>query len=126
VKADGTALPGDPYGYDAMRTPWWIAVDAAWNNDTRAIAYLGKINAFFKQQGVHNVYDVYTLEGQPVSRNHNAAAVSMAATAAIIDPDAAYRHSFWGETLAVPGNNYYNESLRTLSLLLTGNLMTRP
>jgi endo-1,4-beta-D-glucanase Y len=126
VNADGKALPGDQYGYDAMRTPWRIAMDAVWNNDPRAIAFLTRINAFFKQQGVKNIYDVYTTTGQPQSRNHNAAAVSMAATAAIIDSDGAYRQSFWSETLVVPGNNYYNDSLRTLSLLLIGNLMTKP
>lgn len=126
VNADGAALPGDPYGYDAMRTPWRIAMDAVWNNDPRAVAYLSKVNAFFKQQGVKNVYDIYSLNGQPQSRNHNAAAVSMASTAAIIDTNMAYRQSFWSETLVVPGNNYFNDSLRTLSLLLTGNLMTKP
>jgi hypothetical protein len=111
-------------------TPWRIALDAVWNNDPRAIAYLNKVNAFFKSQGVQNIQDKYNLDGSnPGGTYHNAAGGSMAATAAVIDTDLAYRHSFWNETVNVSPNesqNYFNESLRSLSLLLIGGGMTKP
>lgn len=135
VKADGTALPGDQYAYDAMRTPWRIALDAVWNEDPRAIAYLNKVNAFFKSVGVKGVWDKYSLDGRPLNEGydgHNVAGVSMAATAAIVDPDAAYRHSFWNEIVSFKHEtdynklSYYNDSLRALSVLLVSGRMTKP
>lgn len=137
VTADGTPLDDSQtaqgpkyYGYDAMRTPWRIALDAVWYNDPRAIDYLTKVNAFFKTQRVQGIQDKYNLDGSIFAGTcHNAAGVSMAATAAVIDGDLAYRQSFWKETVNVSLNesqNYYNESLRSLSLLLIGGGMAKP
>jgi endo-1,4-beta-D-glucanase Y len=118
------------YGYDAMRTPWRIGLDAAWNNDPRAIAFLTKINDFFKSQGVANIKDKYNLDGtDPGHTYHNVAGVSMAATAAVVDSDSGYRESLWNNvatTMPREHNNYYNESMRALSLLFIGNHMTKP
>ena len=99
--------------------------------------HLEKVNAFFKSVGVQNIKDKYNLDGSnPGGTYHNVAGVSMAATAAVVDTDLAYRQSFWKETANMPfeyhiENNeripiYYNESLRSLSLLLIGGHMTKP
>jgi endo-1,4-beta-D-glucanase Y len=120
------------YGYDAMRTPWRFALDAAWYGDQRAINYLKKVNEFFQKDGIQKAWDRYSLDGRPVDQGyngHNAAAVSMAAIAAIVDdPGSAYRKAVWQEmTVNVPVEyRYYNESLRALSMLFTGNLMEKP
>lgn len=39
----------DDYGYDAFRTFWRVALDAKWNNNTQAIAYLKRYNSFFSK-----------------------------------------------------------------------------
>jgi endo-1,4-beta-D-glucanase Y len=101
VKADGTPLDDRQYGYDAMRTPWRICLDAVWNDDPRAIAFLTKLDAFFKSVGVQNIQDKCNLDGSnPGGTYHNAAGVAMAATTAIVDSDSGYRQSFWKETLS--------------------------
>src|SRR5262249_36619988 len=120
------------YAYDAIRTPWRFAMDAAWFGDERAVKYLTMVNTFFKKVGISNISDKYTLDGTPVKHpeysGHNAAAVSMAAISAMVDPDGAYRQAFWNEmTVNVKDEYvYYNESLRSLSMLFTGDLMDKP
>ena len=127
VDANGKPLERGPNSsYDAMRTPWRIGTDAAWNDDPRAKAYLDKVNSFWKAQGVENIGDKYALNGDPIEKNHNAVAVSMAAAGAIADPDAGYREAMWNEMQKVPGGNYFNDSLRSLALLQTGGRMPPP
>jgi endo-1,4-beta-D-glucanase Y len=118
------------YSYDAMRTPLRIALDAVWYNNPDAIAVLSKFSKFFKGVGATNIKDKYNLNGtDPGNSWHNAAGVSMAATSAILlddnDPD---RQSFWNETLRNYNDptRYYNETLRSLSLLLIGGHMNKP
>ncbi|RYZ38513.1 MAG: hypothetical protein EOO71_23675 [Myxococcaceae bacterium] len=127
VDANGKPLERAPNStYDAVRTPWRIGTDAAWNDDPRAKAYLDKVNTFWKSQGVENIGDQYALDGRAITKNHNAVAVSMAAAGAIADPDASYRDAMWNEMNKVPGGNYFNDSLRALSLLQTGGRMPPP
>lgn len=40
----------DAYGYDAFRTFWRVALDAQWNKNKEAIAYLQKYQQFFAKQ----------------------------------------------------------------------------
>lgn len=65
-KADGTFMPlgvqnySTNYGYDAIRTPWRLALDYKWHNDTRAKNILAGmnpvINSWQTNQQVHAVY----------------------------------------------------------------------
>ncbi|WP_338277447.1 glycosyl hydrolase family 8 [Corallococcus caeni] len=128
VDASGKPLDRGPdSSYDAMRTPWRIGLDAAWNDDPRAKAYLDKVNTFWKSQGVENIGDKYALDGTALSKNHNATAVSMAAAGAIADPDAGYRGAMWNEMLkTTEGGGYFGDSLRALSLLTSTGQMARP
>ncbi|WP_158627621.1 glycosyl hydrolase family 8 [Corallococcus sp. AB038B] len=128
MDANGKPLERGPNStYDAMRTPWRIGLDAAWNDDPRASAYLDKVNTFWKSQGVENIGDTYALDGTPLSKNHNATAVSMAAAGAIADPDAGYRGAMWNEMVkTTEGGGYFGDSLRALSLLTSSGQMARP
>jgi len=127
---DWTSAAGDPvagqeynYTYDATRVPWRLAKDAAWFCDPRADLQLSKLNAFFNEIGAQNIVDGYMLDGVPIGKSHNAAFVAPAATSAIVSTDLTYRAKMWNETVAVAGDNYYNESLRLLSLLLMSGHM---
>jgi endo-1,4-beta-D-glucanase Y/4-amino-4-deoxy-L-arabinose transferase-like glycosyltransferase len=52
LKSAAQYVPKDPdlYGYDAFRTFWRVAVDASWNNERRATAYLKKAEPFFTKE----------------------------------------------------------------------------
>jgi hypothetical protein len=55
------------YQYDAHRTPWRIGLDACWNNESRAQAYLTATTNFFAAQaktgGIGSLADVYSTSG---------------------------------------------------------------
>ncbi len=114
------------YTYDACRVPWRLAHDAAWYCDQRAINQLAKLNAFFKGVGPANIKDGYRLDGSLIGSFHNAAFIGPAASGAIVDGDAAYKAAMWNETVSRPFENYYNDSLRLLSLLWMSGKMTNP
>ncbi len=140
AKNNGTGLvpdwcdaAGDPangmgynYTYDATRTPWRLATAYAWTGDARAKAQLDRLNTFFEGIGIANVKDGYTITGSVVGQYHNAAFVAPAASASLASSDAAYRAASWQATVALTPENYYNDSLRVLGLLLMGRKMTDP
>lgn len=134
---DWTTVSGDPiagysfdYGYNATRTALRLSTDAAWYCDSRAMSQLSKLNAFFEDIGADSIRDGYRLDGSQFGQHHNAAFVAPVAAAAIHSVDSLHRAAIWSETVDGLANggveineNYYNESLRVLSLLLaTGNM----
>jgi len=128
---EGKEVSNRPYIYshDAIRTPWRIGLDAAWNGDQRAISYLTKINAFYKKGGIPNVVSEYKLDGTPMNHDHDAQAISMAAVSAMVDPDSGYRTQFWEAMKGANFNHYwgyYNQALLIQSTILTGGLMEKP
>lgn len=53
--------------YDAVRTPLRLAMDARWNNDSRAKAQLNKMTSFFAGIGADNLKSGYSTSGQPLT-----------------------------------------------------------
>lgn len=55
------------YQYDAHRTPWRIGLDACWNGEARASAYLNTTATFFTAQaktaGLGSLADIYATTG---------------------------------------------------------------
>lgn len=129
--AAGDSVP-DPFGfpfhfgYNATRTAWRLAMDAAWNCDPRARRHLGLMNEFYRRIGPENLVDGYTLDGRPLGRYHNAAFVGPAAAAAVVAEDSTYRRSVWDEAVVLEPSNYYNDSLRLLTLLFASGSMLPP
>lgn len=67
--------------YDAIRTPWRIAIDQAWNDEPRAQAYVTTaLNRVIGISGVHDV-KMYEMNGAP-TEYHNELAVAMWAAGA--------------------------------------------
>ncbi len=136
LQPNWTTACGDPvpdrslsdynYTYDACRVPWRLAMDAAWNCDTRATSQLDKLNAFFRNIGAGNIKDGYKLDGTLVGSYHNPAFVAPAASGAITSTDSAYRSSMWNETVNLRNQGYYHDSLRLMSLLFMSGNMTNP
>ncbi len=128
-KSDGTAVAGQnyTYQYDATRMPLRIAMDWAWFGDSRAKAQLDLINAFFKNIGATNIKDGYSITGTVQGQFHNAAFVSPAAAGAIASTDTAYKTAMFNETVSLTAfGNYYNDSIRLISLIFMAGKMQAP
>jgi endo-1,4-beta-D-glucanase Y len=114
------------YGYDACRMPWRIGMDACWNNETRAIAYLTAIGNYFNNNGgVSSIGDAYTSPNGPkTSSNQNSAFIGpagiagMAVTGLGTLRDNAFNFNGGGNS------TYFAQSLRVLSMLMmSGNML---
>ncbi len=119
------------YGYDACRTPWRIAMDYCFNGEPRALEYLNLIAPFFDSQGVANIGDGYSLDGQKTSTFGNMAFIGPAGVAGMAAGsqkllDDAFTY---GATGTGGNNQYYQQSLRAITMLMmSGNLLdyTKP
>jgi endo-1,4-beta-D-glucanase Y len=127
--ADGAPQRNSHYSYDACRTPWRIAVDACWNAEPRAQAYLALVSAFFGKVGAASIKDGYGLDGTPLGAANVLAFVGPAGAGALAGPasplsrDAYTRVKAVSRLAAGSGYDYYDASWGLLSLLMmTGNL----
>jgi endo-1,4-beta-D-glucanase Y len=79
------------YGFDAMRTPWRLALDYKWNKDTRAKDLLSKMSFLgdqWKNKGA--LYSTYTHDGTIVKKDEVAESYGTAlAYFDVIDPTTA-------------------------------------
>jgi endo-1,4-beta-D-glucanase Y len=122
------------YQYDSCRTPFRIGLDACWNGDSRAVAYVAKTSQFFSNIGAANIVDGYHLNGD---ENPQFPDEYGGLSAAFIGPagvGAMHSSSYQGFVDDVYnmvrqnnmwcGGQYYDESWTVLSLLmLTGNFL---
>ena len=114
------------YKYDAVRVPWRLAMDGTWYCDSRAKGHMDRIAAFFKNVGVPNIKDGYTLSGTAIGGWHNAAFVGAAGSAAMRSTDAAYQRALWDETVRLTTSDYYVSSLRLLMLMFMAGRFDNP
>ena len=90
------------YGYDAMRSPWRIALDYKWNNETRAKATLERMS-FLADEWRNNgkITSIYGHDGKVVSGDEVAESYGTAlAYFDVIEPDLA--------------KEIYNQKIKTL------------
>ena len=127
--ADGVPQRSSHYSYDACRTPWRIAVDACWNAEPRAQAYLARVAAFFGKLGAANIRDGYALDGTVLGAANALAFVGPAGASALPGPASTLTRDAYTRVKAVTrlgvgsSYDYYDASWGVLSLLLmTGNL----
>jgi endo-1,4-beta-D-glucanase Y len=125
---DGAPQRNSHYSYDACRTPWRIAVDACWNAEPRAQAFLTRESAFFQKVGAANIKDGYGLDGTPLGAANVLAFVGPAGAGALPGPastltrDAYTRVKAVSRLAAGSGYDYYDASWGLLTLMLmTGN-----
>jgi hypothetical protein len=121
---------GMNYSYDACRTPFRIALDACWNNESRAVSYLAKVSAFFNPMSAM-ISDGYSVTGTQTSKNLGIASFNGPAGASAMPGklDQLLRDTYAkiaavGRTGTSSAYNYYNGSWAVLSMmLLTGNFV---
>jgi endo-1,4-beta-D-glucanase Y len=117
---------GGKYGYDAVRTPWRIAMDYCFNGEPRAKAYLDKIGTFFTGQlPVTNFGDGYSLTGQKTSNFGNMAFIGTAGIAGMAGYPSLLNEAFnYGATGTGGNTQYYQQSLRVITMLMmSGNFL---
>jgi endo-1,4-beta-D-glucanase Y len=144
ARGGGGYADADKYQYDAHRTPWRMGLDACWNGNADAKAYVAKTTSFFSGKasalGLGGLSDEYTSDGSPcaacsVAAQQNSMSLIGAATAgaiatgtanqAFIDRgwhfilDASYTAD---PTFAASAYTYYNATVGLLmGLTLSGN-----
>ena len=81
---DGSSrVGGGDFYYDAMRTPYFIALDYLWHGQERAQSYLDKVIGNFFASKFSSFGDKYALSGRELSRYHVTSWVGALAGAAM-------------------------------------------
>jgi endo-1,4-beta-D-glucanase Y len=116
------------YYYDATRTPLRIAMDYIWHGEPLAYLYCKKVSMFAQSQGSANITDEYSLTGTPMGIYHSNGFIGPfgAGTLATDITMQNFSDSIYSENVSVfePHWNYYNSSLKVISLLMmTGNFI---
>lgn len=135
-RADGSPAQGREgnyyYYWDAARTPWRIALDYLWYGSEEAKAFCAKIAQFADSIGAPNLANGYYLDGKPMRNDATSVFIGAFGIAGMAAGpayqqfcDTAYRLNV--ATVPPMERNYYNWSLRTLTLLVqTGNFLGPP
>lgn len=116
------------YFYDATRTPMRLAMDYIWHGETAAYLYCKKVAAFAQSQGAANITNEYSITGTPMGTYHENSFIGPFSAASLAS-DASLQNfcdSVYSENVNTfsPHYNYYNSSLKMLTLLLTtGNFI---
>jgi endo-1,4-beta-D-glucanase Y len=127
---DGRPAPGRSYAYswDATRVPWRVALDHLWFGSPEASEVCAPLTRFAEKIGTKKIVSGYYLNGKPGDRWHASAFVgpfgvgSMAAGSRFQQfCDEAYL-----DNLATAGDNYYNLSLKVLTLFTQAGLFFNP
>jgi endo-1,4-beta-D-glucanase Y len=128
----GQATRSSRYYYDAARTPFRIAQDACWNNESRAKTYLAKVSAFFNGVGPTNIKDGYNLDGSSPGSNAAVMVFEGPAGTSMMPSGSTYasflmqnyaRVSVTSKSGSSSAYNYYNGSWGVLTLMfMTGNM----
>ena len=131
--SEGGSVPGQPfhYQYDSCRTPFRVGLDACFNGEPRALAYVGKTSSFFSAVGASGIEDGYELDGTPRPEHPGEQSAAFVGPAGVGAMAGAEYQDFLDDTyrLLVSGNllcggQYYDESWTVLSLLMmTGNFL---
>lgn len=122
--AYGGQASGQGYNflYDAIRYQWRAAIDYSWYGTSKAKTNCDQISNFFKNIGITNIKDGYTISGSQVNSNHTATFVSCGAAAAMTGTDSTYAKSAYNECVKVKDQGsyvYFGNSLRMMVLLYT-------
>jgi endoglucanase len=74
IQAPASASLTTNYSYDAMRTPWRIALDWKWHGEPQAKEFLQQLNFLEKEWDANGkLYSTYAHDGAVIGRNESAA-----------------------------------------------------
>ena len=124
------------FQHDSTRTPFRVGQDYCYFGEPRAKAYLEKITAFYKNEGVDNIVDGYELDGTPrpsraVDGAQAASFVGPAGVGAMTDSaNQLFIDEVWTSVATLEltaGTIYYEKSWAALSLLMmNGDFVVLP
>lgn len=106
----------DNFSYNAIRVPWRIAIDWAWNQDPRAYAITDRMTNFFDAQ--RKLYSGYTLSGKPTVSYFDATFAAGIAAGSIASNNNKFQEEILKRLIEMTSNSYYGATLRLLSLML--------
>ncbi|HEU0302907.1 MAG TPA: glycosyl hydrolase family 8 [Longimicrobium sp.] len=124
------------FSWNAIRAPWRLAADAAWNCDTRAQGRLAKMNAFFSGtgpgQGPTGIGSVYRTNGDFLDDDlyggpdRDPWFYGPLTSAAIASTNPTYKQGMWNETVGMTTFSRYGHELGLLGLLMASGNMHDP
>ncbi len=114
------------YKYDACRFPWRYSFDYLWYGTQAAYNHLKKLSNWINSAtggNPANIKDGYQLNGNIIGQWNNAAFVGPFTTGAMVDSSLqTWLNNLYSRLASFSADNYYNDSLRVLTLLVvTGN-----
>ncbi len=111
---------GKAYLYDAARTPWRIALDYLWYGTEDAKKYCTKVSDFVKELTVFRIRDGYYLDGSRIGSNHNSTFIGPFGVGTMATDESYQRltEQAYYENIKVFTNDYFNDCLRILTLLV--------
>jgi endo-1,4-beta-D-glucanase Y len=119
---------GADYYYDAIRTPWRIAMHAAWNCDESALNWMGQMSSFFQEKGVHGILLGFDMQGNSLGGDDNTCFISTSATAMVPVTNYDTVSEWWDATKGTYDQSglYFCDTLRLLSLTFQAGLLLPP
>lgn len=119
MKASGQ---GYDFSYDAIRYQLRAAIDYSWYGTQKAKASCDKISGFFKNIGVANIKDGYTITGKATQSYLSATFASCVAAAAMTGSDSTYAKDAYNQCINKKESgsySYFGNTLRMMALLYT-------
>jgi endo-1,4-beta-D-glucanase Y len=122
--------PGDGrYDYNACRVPWRIASDVLVSGDARGRDAMRALNAWVRDSTGDDPSAIragYALDGSPTADYETMAFVAPFAVSAMIEPasgsNQAWLDALWEEIAASAPEDYYEDSIKLLSMIaVSGN-----
>jgi Glycosyl hydrolases family 8/Carbohydrate binding domain (family 11) len=124
------------FSWDAIRAPWRLAADAAWNCENRATTRINKMNAFFSGtgpgQGPANIGSIYRTSGEFLDDDlyggpdRDPWFYGPLTSAALLSGSGTYRQEMWNRTAQMTLFDDYGDELGLLGMLLAGGGMYDP
>ncbi|WP_299890955.1 glycosyl hydrolase family 8 [uncultured Lacinutrix sp.] len=119
---------GKTFFYDAIRTPWRISMDYLWTGDERAYKYCNTIAGFVDKVGVTNIKDGYKLNGDVFSERHTSTFIGCFGFGILASntKNQDLVNAIYSENLKIDNDNYFNETLKVITLIGQSGLFTMP
>jgi endo-1,4-beta-D-glucanase Y len=114
------------YNYNSCRTPWRITTDYLMTGDTRALDQLRKMNSWVRSKTGNNPANImagYDLGGTATANyTDNCFTIPFGVSAMTDAANQSWLNSIWTRAANTNAENYYNDSIRLLSMIvMSGN-----
>lgn len=119
---------GADYYYDAIRTPWRLALDASWNCDATGKSLTSQMANYFQSKGPYGIQQGFTPSCGVIQEGENLCFVATAATAMVPAQSSGVVNSWWSTTLNEWNGRgvYFCDTLMMLAETYMAGLMVAP